>query len=121
MSIEAKKQALLDLPMSVQLQKSLYETARLVSTHYSTQIESNRLTLKEAEDVIKKGKHFPDRKRDEKEVLGYYKALDEISSFVSKKTKITENVIKKLHLNNASLSGSKLPASMRRWLSITGA
>ncbi len=44
MSIEADRQAVSDLPIDVTVLASLRETARLVSTHYSTQIEGNRLT-----------------------------------------------------------------------------
>lgn len=78
MRIEASRQAVADLPMTPKIQARLRETARLLSTHYSTQIEGNRLTLDEATRVIKKDEHFPDRQRDEQEVLGYYRALDEL-------------------------------------------
>lgn len=98
MRIEAAKQAVSDLPMTPQVQKRLRETARILSTHYSTQIEGNRLTLDQAIRVIKKLEHFPGRKRDEEEVLGYYRALDELEKLSRKSsTKITETVIKTLH------------------------
>jgi len=44
MSIEADRQAILELPIDVEMLASLRETARLIATHYSTQIEGNRLT-----------------------------------------------------------------------------
>ncbi len=44
MAIEADRQAIMDLPMTSQMLQSLRESARLLSTHYSTQIEGNRLT-----------------------------------------------------------------------------
>jgi Fic family protein len=76
--IEAAKQAITDLPITPRLLASLRATARLQSTHYSTMIEGNRLTLQEAKQVIEKTKTFPARQRDEKEVLGYFRALDEV-------------------------------------------
>jgi len=97
MKIEAYKQAIVDLPMTARIQKSLRETARLQSIHYSTQIEGNRLTLAEAEQVIKKNAHFPGRERDEKEVIGYYRALDEIKAIVNRSKGVKENTIQRLH------------------------
>jgi Fic family protein len=98
MRIEAVKQSISDLPMTVTIQARLRETARMLSTHYSTQIEGNRLTLDEATRVIKKDEHFPGRKRDEEEVLGYYRALDELEKLSRKpKAKVTESTIKTLH------------------------
>ena len=97
MRIEAARQALSDLPMTPKVQARLRETARLLSTHYSTQIEGNRLTLDEASRVIRKDEHFPGRQRDEQEVLGYYRALDELENLAGKKTKITERTVQTLH------------------------
>lgn len=99
MEIEAAKQAISDLPMTAQLQARLRETARLLSSHYSTQIEGNRLTLDEATRVIKKKEHFPGRQRDEQEVLGYYRALDELEKIAKarRKQKVSEPTIKTIH------------------------
>ncbi len=98
MRIEAAKQAVWNLPMTAKVQARLRETARLLSSHYSTQIEGNRLTLDEATLVIKKSKHFPGRKRDEEEVLGYYRALDELDKLSRQDDfKITETAVKTLH------------------------
>lgn len=95
--IEAARQAVADLPMTPRVQARLRETARLLSTHFSTQIEGNRLTLDEAIRVIQKNEHFPGRQRDEQEVLGYYRALDELEKLVANKTKITEKTIQTFH------------------------
>lgn len=99
MEIEAAKQAISDLPMTAHAQARLRETARLLSSHYSTQIEGNRLTLDEATRVIRKKEHFPGRKRDEQEVLGYYRALDELEKIakVKRKPAITESIIRTIH------------------------
>lgn len=97
MRIEAAKHAVIDLPMTVLVQRKLRETARLASTHYSTEIEGNRLTLAEAEKVIHEHQHFPGRQRDEQEVLGYYRALDEIEKLLSSHMPVSEDIIKLLH------------------------
>lgn len=97
MRIESVNRAITDLPLTITARTKLRETAKLLSTHYSTAIEGNRLTLKEAADVINDNQHFPGRERDEKEVLGYYAALDKIESIVSPRMKITETQIQQLH------------------------
>lgn len=97
MRIEASSQAVAHLPMTPQLQARLRETARLLSTHYSTRIEGNRLTFDEATRVIRKDEHFTDRQRDEQEVLGYYRALDELAKLTAAGAHITEKVVQTLH------------------------
>ena len=81
MDIEASRQAVADLPITVQVLTSLRESARLMSTHYSTQIEGNRLTQEQVADVVKGGT-FPNRERDEREVKNYYLALDYLDSLI---------------------------------------
>lgn len=98
MRIVGAKQAVSLLPMTQHMQAQLRQTARLLSTHYSTQIEGNRLTLLQAERVLLKDEHIPGRERDEKEVMGYFRALDEVDRLRSKRTKITEDTIKTLHV-----------------------
>ena len=71
MDIEASRQVVSVLPVSAQLFASLRESARLTSTHYSTQIEGNRLTEAEVAAVAKGGA-FPNLKRDEAEVKNYF-------------------------------------------------
>jgi Fic family protein len=57
--------------------------ANIRSTHYSTVIEGNRLTLKETEMVV--------------EVERYYQALQQMEKWVEGGQKITEERIRKLH------------------------
>lgn len=97
MQIESVRRAITDLPLTLTARAKLRETAKLLSTHYSTLIEGNRLTLKEAAGVIQKHQHFPGKERDEKEVLGYYAALDKIESVVLPRLKVTETHIQQLH------------------------
>lgn len=97
MRIESARQAVADLPLNERVLAGLRQSAKLVSTHYSTQIEGNRLTQKEIEQVIVQGEHIRQRERDEKEVKGYYTALDYAESYAIENAKITETYIRKLH------------------------
>ncbi len=71
--------------------------ANIRSTHYSTRIEGNRLTLKETEIVIQQGRRFPGRERDVGEVERYYQALQQMEKWFEGGQKITEERIRKLH------------------------
>src|SRR5471030_398713 len=97
MRIEAARQAVQHLPITPSVLASLRESARLYSTHYSTMIEGNRLTEEQVSQVIEKHEHFPGRERDEKEVLGYYAALEKAEQFAAGKGPITEQHIQMLH------------------------
>lgn len=97
MDIEASRQAVSSLPITVQVLTSLRESARLISTHYSTQIEGNRLTQQQVADVLHGGT-FPNRERDESEVKNYFQALDFLDTLIStKKQTIQEQDIQTLH------------------------
>ena len=91
------KQEIQDLPITPTVLASLRESARLRTMHYSTYIEGNKLTLEQVEGIIQKGKKFPEFKRDEAEILGYYEALKYIKSISSIYKKITEEDIKNIH------------------------
>ena len=65
MEIEACRQAIARLPLSVPMLESLRKTARLLSTHFSTQIEGNKLSASQVEEVIAGGGRFPGRERYE--------------------------------------------------------
>lgn len=97
MRIEGAKQAVVHLPITASVLSTLRETARLYSTHYSTQIEGNRLTQEQVSKVIEKQGHFPGRERDEKEVLGYYAALERVERFARTREAVTERQVQHLH------------------------
>ncbi|MCW0219926.1 MAG: Fic family protein [Prosthecobacter sp.] len=97
MAIESARAAVDRLPIHPQLIASLRESARLLSTHYSTQIEGNRLTLPEVEQVVAGQGGFPGRERDEKEVRNYYLALEQAEATVMLKRALTEEDIQTLH------------------------
>lgn len=71
--------------------------ARVRSTHFSTRIEGNRLTLAEAEQVLFEGRRFPGRERDTLEVQHYFQALAQIEKWVDEGKAITEARIRQLH------------------------
>jgi len=75
----------------------LRQQAHFKSTHYSTRIEGNRLTLKETEQVIQQGLLFPGRERDVSEVERYYRALQQIEKWVEGGQSITETRIRSIH------------------------
>jgi Fic family protein len=79
------------------LAESLRLHARVRSTHFSTRIEGNRLTLQEAEKAILEGQAFPGRERDTLEVKHYFQALEQVETWVEEGAPVTEERIRKLH------------------------
>jgi Fic family protein len=72
--------------------------ARLRSTHFSTRIEGNRLTLAEAEEVVRGSRvQFAGRQRDVKEVDNYWHAMLQVEAWGREKTPLSEEIIRKLH------------------------
>lgn len=112
MRIEAARVAVERLPITPSLLSSLRETARLHTTHYSTMIEGNRLTEEEVEQVVMLKGHVPGRDRDEKEVLGYYAALDYVENMAAKRSRVTEGTIRRMHalvMNGGRLRSKPTP------------
>ena len=109
--LEGIKERIKGLPITPGVLKTLRETARLFSTHYSTQIEGNRLSAREVEDVLDRRRHFPGRERDEKEVRGYYRALEYAEELANKKRDITEKQIQTMY---SFVMGKKSPTSYRK-------
>ncbi len=95
--IEAAKDAVTNLPITSAVLASLKETTRLRITHYSTMIEGNRLSESEVREVIHGKEHFPGRKRDEQEVLGFYAALDYVEELATDENPLDETSVKKIH------------------------
>lgn len=97
MRIEGARRDIESLPITPAVLSSLRETAKLYSTHYSTMIEGNRLTQVEVARVIGGQTHFPGRERDEKEVLGYYAAIEELEKYVVAGGGVTQAQVQRLH------------------------
>lgn len=97
LEIERVKERVKHLPLTPKIIGSLRESAKLMTTHFSTMIEGNRLTTDEVKEVILHKGHFPGRERDEKEVKGYYLALEELEHLVAKGNPISEKAIQTFH------------------------
>jgi Fic family protein len=97
MEIEAAKTIVEHTPLSQAVEAQLRNRARIRSTHYSTRIEGNKLTLKEAQDVIQKKARFHGRERDVKEVRNYWEALLKVEDWAAKKIEFSEDLIRHLH------------------------
>lgn len=114
MRIEAAKEAIQHLPITPSVLASLRESARLYSTHYSTAIEGNRLTQEQISKVIENDEHFAGRERDEKEVLGYYAALEKLERLAESGQPVTEQHIQLLHARVMAGGSAKVKRSPYR-------
>ena len=110
MSIEADRQAVIELPIDVEMLGSLRETARLVATHYSTQIEGNRLTQSQVQKTLS-GARFPGRERDTMEVRNYYRAIEEVERLAQQTDPLVESEIR--HLHGLVITGRPSPTPYR--------
>lgn len=112
LEIERHKEGFAHLSVTASLIASLRESARLMSTHYSTQIEGNRLSMEEVAQVVKENKGgFPGRERDEKEVKNYFLALEFVENAAKEQTSLTEHLIQLLH--GLSFYGKQNPTPYR--------
>lgn len=116
LEIERIKEGIKTLPINPTLLVSLRETAKLQTIHYSTQIEGNRLTQDEVKDLITQKKVVSNtgRVRDEKEIKGYYTALDYIEKLAKTNSQITEENIKHIHALVVGGGSSKVKPSEYR-------
>jgi Fic family protein len=112
LEIERHKEVINILPITGKVIASLRETARLMTTHYSTQIEGNTLTPEEV-GKIAKGQQggFPGRERDEKEVWNYFLALEFVEEQLRQDVPLSEKLIKTIH--ELVYSGSKKQSHYR--------
>lgn len=98
MDIEAANAIVENTPLSPAVEAELRHKARVRSTHYSTRIEGNKLTLKQAQEVIERKKtRFHGRERDVSEVRNYWDALLKAEAWAGSKAEFSENLIKRLH------------------------
>jgi Fic family protein len=98
MEIEAARAVVEQTPLPPAAEAELRHRARIRSTHYSTRIEGNRLTLAEAEQVVEgKKAQFHERERDVDEVKNYWNALLRVEEWAAKKIPFTEELVRKLH------------------------
>ena len=92
-NISASNAILENLPLPAKLQEELHQVAIIKSTHYSTKIEGNLITLEKVQTLLK-GEEIVARPRDILEVTNYKKALDFI---YDTDEDISLNMILKIH------------------------
>jgi Fic family protein len=97
MALEANRQIVATLPLTVRMLDSLRRTARLLSTHFSTQIEGNRLTRAQVRAVVEGEGTFPGRERDESEVRHYFAAVAFVERLGRSPAPLTEKEIRTIH------------------------
>ena len=98
MEIEAARAVVEHTPLPPTVEAELRHRARLRSTHYSTRIEGNRLSLGEAAQVIEGQRHtFQGRERDVGEVQHYWNALLKVEEWAAQNRPLTEDLIQRLH------------------------
>jgi len=98
MGIEAARADVEHMPLPPTVEAELRRQARVRSTHFSTRIEGNRLTLAEAEKVIQETKtDFHGRERDVHEVRNYWNALLRIEEWAEAQRPVSEDMIRRLH------------------------
>lgn len=86
---------ILNAPLIPKWELDLRRQALLNSTHASTAIEGNRLSLEEVSDLMI-GREITAQARDKKEVINYFEALRFVDTLASKPN-VTEKDILKLH------------------------
>jgi len=98
MHIEAAKAVVAQIDLPLATEARLREQARLRSTHFSTYIEGNRLTLAETQQVVSgRAVRFAGRERDVAEVRNYWRGLARIDEWVGQRQPLTEELIRRLH------------------------
>jgi len=98
LEIEAARAVVDHTPFPPAVTEELRRRARIRSTHYSTRIEGNRLTLAEAEEVLSGHRtRFHGRERDVGEVRNYWNALLRVEEWAARGVPLTEELIQRLH------------------------
>jgi Fic family protein len=98
MQIEAARAVVEHTAIPPVVQEELRHRARVRSSHFSTRIEGNRLTLAEAAEVIAGQRHpFLGRERDVHEVRNYWAALLKVEDWARRTAPLTEDLIRRLH------------------------
>lgn len=78
-------------------EKKLRHQTKIKSTHYSTRIEGNRLTLEQVERVSKNEKVLGASEKDIKEVHNYFNVLDYIEKISSNREATNHEIILRMH------------------------
>lgn len=93
--IAVAREIVLHAPLIPKWEIDLRRQALINSTHASTSIEGNRLSLEEVSDLMI-GREITATRKDKQEVINYFEALKYLDTLLSEK-EITEKGILKLH------------------------
>jgi Fic family protein len=97
-AIERARLAVEHIHLHPALEEQLRHRARVRSTHYSTRIEGNHLTLAQAQQIVEgKALGFHGRERDVHEVQNYWDALLQVEDWAKQQRNIDLVSIRKLH------------------------
>jgi len=109
--IEMARAVVVQIPLLPAVQSEIRNRARLRSTHSSTRIEGNRLTLAEVEQVLA-GRKAPlqGSERNVEEVRSYWKALLSVEEWAAQGAELTEELIQRIH---ALVEGRNRPSCYR--------
>lgn len=112
-SIEKAKEIIDNLHLPFDIELKFRKDAFFKSTHYSTKIEGNALTMAQTRKLLA-GQDIIARERDKREVLNYYDCLEFISKSAKSKRKFNDKFIKKIHsINLKSILKGKLKGHYR--------
>lgn len=101
--IERLTSHLIQFNVPIEILEHIKKQCLVALTHFSTQIEGNRLSMKQVSNVVEKHKTYG-LIRDEKEVKNYFQLLEKIPNLIERhKRKITSELI--LHCHCAMLEG----------------
>ncbi len=93
--ISASRELILNSPFIPQWELTLRKEAIIQSTHSSTRIEGNRLSLEQVTDLAM-GREVIATRKDKQEVLNYLNVLEKINNLISD-TSLKEKDILKIH------------------------
>ncbi|MDD3744509.1 MAG: Fic family protein, partial [Lentimicrobiaceae bacterium] len=98
MKIEGAKAVMDHVTLPPAIENDLRHRTRVRSSHFSTFIEGNRLTLSEVAEVLEGQVTAPqNRERDVLEVRNYWNALLKVEKWAASQTALTEKSIRQLH------------------------
>jgi len=94
--MEAAREIVAGLSLPMDIEAGFQRDASARTTHYSTKIEGNQLTLEQTQALLR-GQKIIAREIDKREIINYYDCLDHIHRLARKRPSFTENTIKGLH------------------------
>jgi Fic family protein len=96
--------------------KDMQSAALILEAHHSTHIEGTELTLSEAQNILAGKTVKGVRPDDRQELLNYKDAIDFVSEYLDRKSKITEEIITDIHsiLVKDVRGGSLEPGNYRK-------